>query len=911
MKEAQAQSIYLKDYKAPDFLIDKIYLDVSLHEEETTVLSSLSIRRNPASLNQTAALVLTGEELTLLELRMDGKELLNSDYELNDKSLTIDNVPNVFELESKASIKPQENTSLEGLYKSSNKFCTQCEAEGFRKITWYLDRPDVLASFTTRIEADKELYPVLLSNGNKIDSGDCSEPDNKGRHWVIWHDPFLKPSYLFALVAGNLFSVDDSFTTVSGREVALQVFVEEKDLDKCDFALKSLKKAMRWDEEVYGREYDLDIFMIVAVDDFNMGAMENKGLNIFNSSCVLAKPETSTDFSFQRIEAIVAHEYFHNWSGNRVTCRDWFQLSLKEGFTVYRDSEFSADMGSRAVKRIDDVNFLRTVQFAEDAGPMAHSVRPESYMEISNFYTVTIYEKGAEVVRMIANLLGPELFRKGTDLYFEKFDGMAVTTEDFVVTMEEVSGFDLTQFRRWYSQAGTPVIKAKGLYNEAANTYTLSVEQSCPASPGQPNKQNFHIPFAISLLDSQGKLLNLQLDEENTPAEVSSEGENCKVLTVKEQQQDFVFTAITEQPVPSLLRSFSAPVKMQFDYSRDELIFLIAHDSDGFVRWEAAQQLGLQVINELLQQRQSNEAMQADQRLIQAMEAVLDIALDASAEGTSKPDFAMLARLLVLPSEAYIGEQSTEVDIDGIHEVREYLRKELANNLEYKFLQVYQKMCSDKPYQVEADDIAQRALKNTVLNYLVLTDHEKTGDEQIAACFEQYQQANNMTDKSAALRALLSAESPRAIELKEHAFIEFYKFWKHEPLVIEQWLSMQAGLAKKDNLTEVVKLTEHESFDIKNPNKVRSVIGAFCHQNLVGFHHESGSGYEFLADNVITLNKLNPQIASRLLTPLTHWKKQLPQRQALMKAQLQRILDVDNLSKDVYEVVSKSLELKD
>ncbi len=558
MNEAQARSIYLKDYKVPDFFIDKIFLDVSLYEEETIVTSRLNVRRNPDSLNQSAALVLNGEELSLLELRLQDKELSSAEYELNDKSLSLPNVPDLFELESVASIKPQENTSLEGLYKSSNKFCTQCEAEGFRKITWFLDRPDVLASFTTRIEADKELYPVLLSNGNKVDAGSCQEADKKGRHWVIWQDPFLKPSYLFALVAGNLFSVDDSFTTCSGRDVALQVFVEEKDLDKCDFALRSLKKAMRWDEEVYGREYDLDIFMIVAVDDFNMGAMENKGLNIFNSSCVLAKPETSTDFSFQRIEAIVAHEYFHNWSGNRVTCRDWFQLSLKEGFTVYRDAEFSSDMGSRAVKRIDDVNFLRTVQFAEDAGPMAHSVRPESYMEISNFYTVTIYEKGAEVVRMIANLLGPEVFRQGTDRYFEKFDGMAVTTEDFVATMEEVSALDLTQFRRWYSQAGTPVLKVNGSYNESNNSYTLTVKQSCPPTPGQTQKQAFYIPFAIALLDSLGRSLELQLQAENNTAANADNtaSDHSMVLAVTEQQQEFVFTGVTEKPVPSLLRGF-------------------------------------------------------------------------------------------------------------------------------------------------------------------------------------------------------------------------------------------------------------------------------------------------------------------------------------------------------------------
>ena len=879
MKEALAQNTFLKDYKSPDFLIDSINLDVSLYEAESIVISNLSIRRNPDSLNQKAALVLHGQELTLLELRLDGEELLDADYDQDDTSLTIMNVKDIFELESKVSIKPQENTSLEGLYKSSNKFCTQCEAEGFRKITFYLDRPDVLSSFTTRIEADKKLYPVLLSNGNKVDSGECSEADKAGRHWVVWQDPFLKPAYLFALVAGNLFSVDDSFTTCSNRAVALQVFVEKKDLDKCDFAIKSLKKAMTWDEEVYGREYDLDIFMIVAVDDFNMGAMENKGLNIFNSSCVLAKPEISTDFSFQRIEAIVAHEYFHNWSGNRVTCRDWFQLSLKEGFTVYRDSEFSADMGSRDVKRIDDVNFLRTVQFAEDAGPMAHSVRPESYMEISNFYTVTIYEKGCEVVRMIANLLGPELFRQGTDLYFNKFDGMAVTTEDFVATMEEVGGIDLTQFRRWYSQAGTPIISVKGDYNKKDQSYTLSVEQNCPPTPGQVKKENFYIPFEVALLDQQGRAVE------------------DKVLTISESQQNFVFENIAEKPVPSLLRRFSAPVKMDFDYSRDELMFLISHDSDGFVRWEATQQLSLQIIEELLEQRENNSAMTIDQRLIQAMESILDVALTDTGA-----DLAVLARLLVLPSEAYIGELAEEIDIDGIHEVREFMRQELAISLEDKLLKVYQLLNNDKAYQVEADDIAERSLKNTVLNYLTLLN-----DEKIEICHDQYKQADNMTDKSAALRALLSADSERAVELQKQSLTEFYDSWKDEPLVIEQWLSMQASVVKKDNLVEIIKLTKHESFDIKNPNKVRSVIGAFCHQNKVGFHHESGSGYEFLADNVITLNKLNPQIASRLLTPLTHWKKQQPHRQALMKEQLQRILDLDNLSKDVFEVASKSL----
>ncbi len=895
MKEAQARNIYLKDYQVPEFLIDETHLDFELFEDETIVTSRLSLRRNPASKNTESSLVLLGQELELLEVELVGRALNSSEYLLGDETLEIFNVPETFVLQTKARIKPQENTSLEGLYKSSNKFCTQCEAEGFRKITWYLDRPDVLSSFTTRIEADKTSYPVLLSNGNKIQSGDCDEPEKQGRHWVVWQDPFRKPSYLFALVAGDLYPVDDTFTTCSGREIKLQVFVEKKDLDKCDFALVSLKKAMRWDEEVYGREYDLDIFMIVAVDDFNMGAMENKGLNIFNTSCVLAKPETSTDFSFQRIEAIVAHEYFHNWSGNRVTCRDWFQLSLKEGFTVYRDSEFSADVGSRAVKRIDDVNFLRTVQFAEDAGPMAHSIRPESYMEISNFYTVTIYEKGAEVVRMIANLLGPELFRKGTDLYFDRFDGMAVTTEDFVATMEEVSGIDLTQFRLWYSQSGTPVLDIETLYDEVSQTYTLVISQSCPPTPGQKSKQAFFIPFDFALLGNDGKEMPLLLvgEEANKQEAVSYN----KVLAVKEEKTEFVFTGITGKPVPSVLRSFSAPVKVNMDYSRDELLFLMSHDSDGFVRWEAAQQLSLQIINELLDKRQKGDALVLDQRLTQAMFKVLDSALN-----DESIDRAMLSRLLALPSEAYIGELASEIDIDGIHEVREYMRAQIATSLEDQLAAVYEAMLSDEPYEVEAKAIAQRSLKNAVLNYLVLL-----GDSWIERASEQYREADNMTDQSAALRALLAGTSSAAKAIKEKAFAEFYEKWKHEALVVEQWLNMQAGFASKENLSEVIKLTQHESFDIKNPNKVRSVIGAFCNLNIVGFHNESGSGYEFLADSVLKLNSLNPQIASRLLTPLTHWRKQSVNRQQLMKAQLHRVKETENLSKDVYEVVSKSL----
>jgi len=881
MKESQGKTIYLKDYTPPDYLIDETHLTFQLFETHTMVHSRLVMRKNPAAERHSGVLVLNGAELELVELVIDGRALDQAAYSVDGEELSVPGVPDDFILECVTKIKPQENTSLEGLYKSRVMFCTQCEAEGFRKITYYLDRPDVLSSFTTRIEADKVLYPVLLSNGNNIGSGDLDD----GRHWVAWEDPFKKPSYLFALVAGDLKPVDDTFTTCSGREVELRIFVEEKDLDKCDFALASLKKAMRWDEEVYGREYDLDIFMIVAVDDYNMGAMENKGLNIFHSSCVLAKPETSTDQAFQRIEAIVAHEYFHNWSGNRVTCRDWFQLSLKEGFTVYRDSEFSADVGSRAVKRVEDVSFLRTIQFAEDSGPMAHSVRPESYMEISNFYTVTIYEKGAEVVRMQANLLGPELFRKGTDLYFERFDGQAVTTEDFVSTMEEVSGINLGQFRRWYTQAGTPRLEVSGKFDAEASTFTLHVKQSCPPTPAQPEKEPFYIPLTVGLLSQQGESLPLTLAGESVGDET--------VLHVNEAEQDFVFENITSQPVPALLRGFSAPVKLHFPYSRDELMLLMQHETDGFARWEAAQQLALLVLGDLQSGR--NEV---DERLVSAFSSVLSAALNDS------QDKAMLANLLILPTEAYLAEIAEVVDVDAIHQARESLRRHLASALDEQFLAVYQHCSSDACYAFNADEVARRSLKNSVLNYLVALDKEAYWSLARA----QYDSATNMTDSSAALRAVVNNPGADSQGLKQELLDHFYNTWKDERLVIEQWFAMQSAASIPDNLSHVKALMAHEAFDIRNPNKVRSVIGAFCHNNAVGFHQLDGSGYDFLAEQVIALNEINPQIASRLLTPLTRWKKYDEQRQQLMQVALRRVMELRGISKDVYEVVSKSLQ---
>ena len=888
MKESQGKTVYLKDYRVPDFLIDETELDVRLFEDHAVVYARLALRRNPASTQPAAPLVLDGRQLELMELRCDGQALAPEAYEVDDDQLRIATVPETFTLNTVVRIRPQDNTSLEGLYKSRVMFCTQCEAEGFRKITYYLDRPDVLSTFTTRIEAERARYPVLLSNGNPIDSGDAGE----GRHYAVWQDPFKKPSYLFALVAGDLQDQRGHFTTSSGRDIELCIYVEAKDLDKCEFAMGALKRAMRWDEEVYGREYDLDIFMIVAVDDFNMGAMENKGLNIFNSSCVLANPAVTTDMAFQRIESIVAHEYFHNWSGNRVTCRDWFQLSLKEGFTVFRDSEFSADMGSRAVNRIEDVGLLRTIQFAEDSGPMAHSVRPESYMEISNFYTVTIYEKGAEVVRMIRNLLGPETFRKGTDLYFARFDGMAVTTEDFVRTMEEVSGLDLQQFRRWYSQAGTPQLAVSREYDAKDRRYALTVRQHCPPTPRQPHKEPFFIPLTVGLLDSKGGELPLRLSADDV-------AETSKVLRVTGAEQTFVFIDVPEQPVPALLRGFSAPVKLTMDYTIDELTFLMSHDSDGFVRWEAAQQLGLQVIHAGIAARAAGQAVSVDPRLARAYRNVLQ---SSSVDPTL--DKAMLANLLLLPSEAYISELAAVIDVDAIHEVRETVRRALARELSADFAAVYAANQPEGPYDYTAEQVARRALKNTVLNYLMTLEDE----QWFEAARHQYAQADNMTDALAGLRALVNNPCPAAQVRTDALLADFYAKWRHETLVVEQWLSLQSAAPVAGNLARVQALIEHEAFDLRNPNKVRSVIGAFCNANAVGFHQLNGEGYRFLGDYVILLNRSNPQIAARQLTPLTRWRKYGPERQALMQAQLRRIQAEKELSRDVYEVVTKSLE---
>ncbi|MGB5957289.1 aminopeptidase N [Pseudomonas sp.] len=884
MRTEQPQVIYLKDYQAPEYLIDETHLTFELFEDHTLVHAQLVMRRNPARGAGLPPLELDGQQLELLRASLDDQQLQPGDYQLDADSLTVQPKAERFTLDTSVKIHPESNTALEGLYKSGKMFCTQCEAEGFRKITYYLDRPDVMSTFTTTVIAEQHRYPVLLSNGNPIGSG----PAEDGRHWATWEDPFMKPAYLFALVAGDLWCVEDTFTRQSGRDVTLRIYVEPENIDKCDHAMVSLKKSMRWDEEVYGREYDLDIFMIVAVNDFNMGAMENKGLNIFNSSCVLARAETATDAAHQRVEGVVAHEYFHNWSGNRVTCRDWFQLSLKEGFTVFRDAEFSADMNSRTVKRIEDVAYLRTHQFAEDAGPMAHPVRPDSFIEISNFYTLTVYEKGAEVVRMVRTLLGAEGFRKGSDLYFERHDGQAVTTDDFIKAMEDANGVDFTQFKRWYNQAGTPRLEVSEAYDAAAQTYSLTFRQSCPQTPDKAEKLPFVIPVELGLLDAAGNDLPLQLAGEAAPGGAS------RVLSVTEAEQTFTFQGIQAKPLPSLLRGFSAPVKLSFPYDRDQLMFLMQHDSDGFNRWEAGQQLSVQVLQELIGQHQRGEALQLDQRLITALGTVL---------GNESLDPAMVAEMLSLPGEAYLTEISQVADVDAIHAAREFARQQIAEQLFDALWARYQanrEVSRSTAYVASAEHFARRSLQNIALSYLM-----QSGKPQVLeATLEQFEQCDNMTERLTALAVLVNSpfEAERAKALE--AFAEHFK---DNPLVMDQWFSVQAASTLPGGLARVKALMQHPAFTLKNPNKVRALIGAFAGQNLVNFHAADGSGYRFLADLVIELNALNPQIASRQLAPLTRWRKYDAARQGLMKGELERILASGELSSDVYEVVSKSL----
>ncbi|OUR63913.1 aminopeptidase N [Methylophaga sp. 42_25_T18] len=872
---------FLADYKQPDFLVERVALQFDLDASVTRVTSVLIMKKNPHG--QSNDCQLDGDELELVSVKIDGQPLQGNEYQRTDKSLLLASVPDQFELEIVTLIHPDKNTALEGLYHSGNLLCTQCEAQGFRRITYYPDRPDVMAIFTVSLVANKEQWPIMLSNGNIQEQGVFDD----GRHWVRWHDPHPKPSYLFALVAGDLHCQQDEFVTMSGREVTLEIFVDHENSHKCDHALNSLKQSMRWDEETYGREYDLDVFMIVAVNDFNMGAMENKGLNIFNAACVLASPETATDRDFYTIQSIVGHEYFHNWSGNRVTCRDWFQLSLKEGFTVLRDQTFSADMNSAAVQRIDDVNQLRSMQFAEDAGPMAHPVRPASFIEISNFYTVTIYEKGAEVVGMIKTIVGEEGFRKGTDLYFDRHDGQAVTTDDFVKAIEDANDVKLTQFKRWYSQAGTPEVDATGHYDVVKHTYSLTLKQSCPDTPGQTDKLEFHIPVAIGLLDKQGQSLALQLEGEATASDAET-----RILSLTEVEQTFTFINVTTEPVPSLLRGFSAPVKLNTVRTNQILAFLMANDVDSFNRWDAGQQLFINVLLDLVKAAQANGALMVPTILLEQISTVL-------AEAEAENDPALVAKMLAIPTENYLAAQSKPADVDAIHTAREFLKKTLAVQLKQEFSEIYQRFNDNAKYEFTSEAMAKRSLKNVCLAYLMAT----ADPMQIQRCLKQMKQADNMTDTLTGLSLMADQQGPES----EHALRAFYEQWQHDRQVVDKWLTVQALSKQTDTLIRVKGLMKHPAFSMTNPNNVRSVIGQFCRNNPINFHAKDGSGYQFLAEQILVLDKLNPQVASRQLGAFNSWRQYDEERQNLMKQALKTIAAEDGLSPDVYEVVTKYL----
>ncbi|ALM53310.1 aminopeptidase N [Halomonas huangheensis] len=875
---SEPQPIHLSDYRPPAHRVTRTELTFDLAPGATRVKARLHLERHPER-EAGEPLWLDGESLVLKSIALDGQPLEEDEYQQSNAGLKVHQVPERFILDTEVEIAPSENTALEGLYQSGGMYCTQCEAEGFRRITFYPDRPDVMATFTTTVIGDTQSEPILLSNGNPTERGELPN----GRHFATWEDPHPKPCYLFALVAGDLKKVEDHFTTMSGREVTLQIWVEEENLGKTEHAMESLKRAMRWDEQAYGREYDLDLFMIVAVNDFNMGAMENKGLNIFNSAAVLTHSRTATDATFQRVEGIVAHEYFHNWSGNRVTCRDWFQLSLKEGFTVFRDQSFSADVNSAPVKRIEEVSFFRTAQFAEDAGPTAHPVRPDQYIEIGNFYTLTIYEKGAEIVRMLCNLVGEEKFREGSDLYFSRFDGQAVTIEDFVSCMAEVSGLDLTQFMRWYSQAGTPEIDAFGEYDYARGQYRLLLRQRTPATPGQSEKQALHIPVRLGLVGTKsGSDLTLTLDGESLGTDA--------VIHLREEEQEFLFTDVEEAPVPSLLRGFSAPVKLAFPYSREDLAFLLANDSDGFNRWDAGQRLTLLALDDLIAAHRNGVEKVMDSRVVDAFRILLE---------ENSDDKAVLAEMLTLPSEAYIAEQQPLVDVDAIHAAREFVRQSLAHELRDELLAVYRTNQSDAAYEPTPEQIGQRALKNVALSYLMSIEDE----EGVEAAKAQFGTDHNMTDVRHALTLLVHSSCS---EIADPALKAFGQKWAQDPLVMDQWFSLQVTRPQPDALDRVRYLMEHPAFSLKNPNKVRALIGAFANQNRINFHRLDGEGYRLLADVVIKLNRLNPEIAARIITPLTRWKRFDEQRQELMKAELERIAGED-LSPNLYEVISKAL----
>ena len=877
MRTDIAQPIRLKDYRPPDWLVDTVLLDVSLHPTAARVRATLSLKPNPNG--AAAPVVLDGDGLSLVSLKLDGAALPADSYVATPENLTIPQPPNgPFTLVIETVVDPSANTQLSGLYRSSGTFCTQCEAEGFRRITYFPDRPDIMAVYTTRIEANKAEAPVLLSNGNLIESGEIAG----GRHFAIWHDPHPKPSYLFALVGGDLACVEDHFVTMSGRNVALRIYIEHGKEGRCGYAMDSLKRSMRWDEQVFGREYDLDIFMVVAVSDFNMGAMENKGLNVFNDKYVLASADTATDGDFAQIEAVIAHEYFHNWTGNRITCRDWFQLCLKEGLTVFRDQEFSSDMRSRPVKRIADVRGLRAAQFIEDAGPLAHPVRPETYKEINNFYTATVYEKGAELVRMVQTLIGREKFRAGMDLYFARHDGEAATVEQFIQCFSDASARDLTQFMRWYSQAGTPEVTVSGRFDETRSTYTLDCKQIVPPTPGQPSKEPMIIPLSLGLVGKDGRDLALTLSN-GTPG--------GKHIVLREQSARFEFSGIAERPVLSINRGFSAPIRLVTDLDANDLGFLAAYDRDPFNRWQALQTISTRLLIDNVTALRAGQPIRSDDKLMRALATTLE---DAALE----PAFIALA--LVLPGEGDIAREiGHDIDPDAIFRARAALRAEIGERLGPALTAAYERMTVLGPYSPDAQSAGRRALRNVALDLLAATGKPSA----IARAARQYEAADNMTDRMAALATLSLHDVPE----RKNALADLYARYALDALVVDKWFSLQAMIPQPDTLDNVRALTSHPAFSMANPNRVRALVGAYAQANATQFNRPDGAGYDFVADTVLSLDPKNPQISARLATAFRTWRTLESGRRAKAETALKRLKGTANISRDLADIVERAL----
>lgn len=883
MSSQNPQAVFLRDYQVPNFLIDTVYLHFDIHDDKTVVKAILKMQRHPEAVDQNAALVLVGEDLALESVALDGSLLSEHEYEVSSEHLTVPNVPDNFSLETCVTIYPQKNTQLMGLYQSRNNLCTQCESEGFRRITYFLDRPDVMARFTTTISADKNKFPYMLSNGNLVEEKMLDDQ----RRWVCWEDPSKKPCYLFALVAGDFDVIKESFKTISGRNVELVLYLEKGFIDQGDYAMRSLINAMRWDEARFGREYDLDCYMIVAVSDFNMGAMENKGLNIFNTKYILAKPETATDDDYIHIESVIGHEYFHNWTGNRITCRDWFQLTLKEGLTVFRDQLFTEDMTSPGVARIDVVNQLRNQQFPEDAGPLAHPIRPDSYMKIDNFYTMTVYYKGAEVIRMMQTMLTPEVFRQGMDHYFATYDGQAVTTEEFVSSMEAASGKDLSQFRRWYDQSGTPVLKLESEYDDDKKTYALTVKQRCPATPGQQEKKPFHMPLVVGLVGQACEDLELNISNSKVVG-------TSAILDITQPEETFVFEQVNEKPVPSLLRHFSAPVALKYAYTDEELALLFQCDSDYFARWEAGQRLALRVVESVAQDIiAGNKMPQAHPLFLASIKQLITDPMQ---------DKYYLSRLLCLPSLKYLLSHLSHIDLGVLFAAKQFVERIIATELKSAWIALFEQLSAQfGSYKYDQESVGLRSLRNQCLYYLLLSA-EMRENTYFDWALTQVRSADNMTDKLGALSALNGHPAPE----RQLALDCFYQDYKNEPLVVNKWLTLQASTFLSQALSDVQRLIHHPSFDINNPNNVYALLVAFG-GNTYRFHEETGQGYRFIADQTLILDAKNPQVAARVVQPLTRWEQMDADRAAFMKAELSRIASHKNLSGNLYEIVTKSL----